>query len=134
MRRHRHHPWAAAASAVGAAPSDDAHVLSPPPPQGNIYLWNYNTAQLLKSFEVTELPVRSAKFVARKGWIVCGADDMMVRPRVSHRRGAGEPGGGGEGGAVKRRNFLSSFPAPPPPPPPFPIRIILTYVGLRAYF
>ncbi|KAE8680785.1 Coatomer subunit beta'-2 [Hibiscus syriacus] len=31
-----------------------------------------------KSFEVTELPVRSAKFVARKQWVVAGADDMFI--------------------------------------------------------
>lgn len=34
---------------------------------------------LVKSFEVTDLPVRSAKFVARKQWIITGSDDMMVR-------------------------------------------------------
>lgn len=34
---------------------------------------------LVKSFEVTELPVRTAKFIARKQWLVCGADDMLVR-------------------------------------------------------
>lgn len=34
---------------------------------------------LVKSFEVTDLPVRTARFVPRKQWVVCGADDMMVR-------------------------------------------------------
>lgn len=34
---------------------------------------------LVRSFEVTDLPVRAAKFVARKQWVVCGADDMAVR-------------------------------------------------------
>lgn len=34
---------------------------------------------LVKSFEVTELPVRAAKFIARKQWVVCGADDMQLR-------------------------------------------------------
>lgn len=34
---------------------------------------------LVKSFEVTELPVRTSKFVARKAWVVCGADDMQIR-------------------------------------------------------
>ncbi|KAH9714549.1 Coatomer subunit beta'-2 [Citrus sinensis] len=34
---------------------------------------------MAKSFEVTELPVRSAKFVARKQWVVAGADDMFIR-------------------------------------------------------
>ncbi|KAF2345477.1 WD40 repeat, partial [Trinorchestia longiramus] len=35
--------------------------------------------QLVKSFEVCDLPVRAAKFVARKNWVVSGSDDMMVR-------------------------------------------------------
>ncbi|CAM6093778.1 unnamed protein product [Calypogeia fissa] len=34
---------------------------------------------LVKSFKVTELPVRSAKFIARKQWIVAGSDDMFIR-------------------------------------------------------
>ncbi|OAY67498.1 Coatomer subunit beta'-1 [Ananas comosus] len=34
---------------------------------------------MVKSFEVTELPVRSAKFIARKQWVVAGADDMFIR-------------------------------------------------------
>ncbi|GMQ08727.1 hypothetical protein CsSME_00052327 [Camellia sinensis var. sinensis] len=34
---------------------------------------------MVKSFEVTELPVRSAKFIARKQWVVAGADDMYIR-------------------------------------------------------
>ena len=32
----------------------------------------------VKSFEVCELPVRAAKFVARKNWVVSGSDDMQV--------------------------------------------------------
>jgi coatomer subunit beta' len=28
---------------------------------------------------VTELPVRSAKFIPRKQWVVAGADDMYIR-------------------------------------------------------
>eukprot|EP00240_Pyramimonas_obovata_P003366 CAMPEP_0118928502 /NCGR_PEP_ID=MMETSP1169-20130426/5726_1 /TAXON_ID=36882 /ORGANISM="Pyramimonas obovata, Strain CCMP722" /LENGTH=852 /DNA_ID=CAMNT_0006870485 /DNA_START=138 /DNA_END=2692 /DNA_ORIENTATION=- len=46
---------------------------------GNIYIWNHSTNSLVKSFEVTELPVRTAKFITRKQWIVCGADDMFIR-------------------------------------------------------
>ncbi|RZC71675.1 hypothetical protein C5167_035223 [Papaver somniferum] len=34
---------------------------------------------MTKSFEVTDLPVRSAKFIARKQWVVAGADDMHIR-------------------------------------------------------
>lgn len=46
---------------------------------GNIYIWNHSDATLVKSFEVTELPVRSSKFVPRKQWVICGADDMFIR-------------------------------------------------------
>ena len=34
---------------------------------------------LVNSFEATDLPVRTVKFIPRKQWLVCGADDMMVR-------------------------------------------------------
>lgn len=34
---------------------------------------------LVKSFEVCDLPVRTAKFCARKQWIITGSDDMLIR-------------------------------------------------------
>ncbi|GBG64185.1 hypothetical protein CBR_g40885 [Chara braunii] len=46
---------------------------------GNVYLWNYQTQTLVKSFEVTDLPVRSSKFIARKEWVIAGSDDMFIR-------------------------------------------------------
>ncbi|RAL41296.1 hypothetical protein DM860_010090 [Cuscuta australis] len=46
---------------------------------GTICIWNYQTQTMAKSFEATELPVRSAKFIARKQWVVAGADDMFIR-------------------------------------------------------
>ncbi|KAG2452965.1 hypothetical protein HYH02_002302 [Chlamydomonas schloesseri] len=46
---------------------------------GNVYIWNYTDQTLVKSFEVTELPVRAAKFVARKQWVITGSDDMFIR-------------------------------------------------------
>ncbi|KRX86936.1 Coatomer subunit beta', partial [Trichinella pseudospiralis] len=46
---------------------------------GNVHAWNYETQTLLKSFEVCDLPVRSAKFVPRKSWVLTGSDDMQVR-------------------------------------------------------
>ncbi|XP_065890389.1 coatomer subunit beta'-like [Dysidea avara] len=46
---------------------------------GNVHVWNHDTQSLVKSFEVTDLPVRAAKFVVRKSWIVTGSDDMMLR-------------------------------------------------------
>ncbi|KAL3631857.1 hypothetical protein CASFOL_024841 [Castilleja foliolosa] len=46
---------------------------------GTVGVWNYQTQTMVKSFEVTELPVRSAKFISRKQWVVAGADDMFIR-------------------------------------------------------
>ncbi|XP_024973461.1 coatomer subunit beta'-2-like [Cynara cardunculus var. scolymus] len=46
---------------------------------GTVCIWDYQSQTMAKSFEVTELPVRSAKFVARKQWVVAGADDMFIR-------------------------------------------------------
>nr|QEX51140.1 coatomer subunit beta'-1-like isoform X1 [Cymbidium ensifolium] len=46
---------------------------------GSVCIWDYQSQTMAKSFEVTELPVRSAKFIARKQWVVAGADDMFIR-------------------------------------------------------
>lgn len=46
---------------------------------GLVHVWNLENQQLIKSFEVCDVPVRCAKFVARKNWIVTGSDDMQVR-------------------------------------------------------
>ena len=46
---------------------------------GNVIIWNHATNQQVKSFEVTELPVRTARFVVRKQWVVAGSDDMFIR-------------------------------------------------------
>lgn len=34
---------------------------------------------VVKSFELTDVPVRAGRFVARKNWIVCGSDDFQLR-------------------------------------------------------
>lgn len=34
---------------------------------------------MVKDFEVCDVPVRSARFVARKNWILTGSDDMQIR-------------------------------------------------------
>lgn len=47
--------------------------------QGNVNIWNHETQMLVKTFEVCDLPVRTAKFVPRKNWVVTGSDDMQVR-------------------------------------------------------
>lgn len=46
---------------------------------GQVYIWNYETQAQVKTFEVADLPVRAAKFIARKNWIVTGSDDMQLR-------------------------------------------------------
>ncbi|KAK3858973.1 hypothetical protein Pcinc_034864 [Petrolisthes cinctipes] len=46
---------------------------------GNVHVWNIESQQLIKSFEVCDMPVRASRFVARKNWVVTGSDDMQVR-------------------------------------------------------
>ncbi|KAF1774270.1 G-protein beta WD-40 repeat [Phytophthora cactorum] len=46
---------------------------------GSLMIWNYATQSLVKTLEVSSLPVRNAKFVARKQWIIASSDDMQVR-------------------------------------------------------
>ncbi|KJE89459.1 coatomer subunit beta [Capsaspora owczarzaki ATCC 30864] len=46
---------------------------------GSIHIWNFETQVTVKTFEVTELPIRAVRFIPRKNWIVAGADDMAVR-------------------------------------------------------
>ncbi|KAJ0230087.1 Serine-threonine/tyrosine-protein kinase [Hirschfeldia incana] len=45
---------------------------------GTLCIWIYQTHVMAQSFEVTHLPVRSAKFIARKQWAVAGADDKRI--------------------------------------------------------
>jgi len=46
---------------------------------GHIFIWNYQTRNLVKSFEASTLPLRCAKFIPQKEWIICGADDNCLR-------------------------------------------------------
>eukprot|EP00510_Aplanochytrium_minuta_P002282 CAMPEP_0184013508 /NCGR_PEP_ID=MMETSP0954-20121128/5059_1 /TAXON_ID=627963 /ORGANISM="Aplanochytrium sp, Strain PBS07" /LENGTH=994 /DNA_ID=CAMNT_0026293719 /DNA_START=171 /DNA_END=3152 /DNA_ORIENTATION=+ len=46
---------------------------------GHIFIWNYETQTMLKSFEATDQPVRCAKFITRKQWFIAGSDDMFMR-------------------------------------------------------
>jgi len=46
---------------------------------GQVHIWNTTSSTLIKNFEVCDLPVRAAKFVPRKNWVVSGSDDMHVR-------------------------------------------------------
>lgn len=47
--------------------------------QGNVNIWNHETQTLMRTFEVCDVPVRAAKFVSRKNWVVTGSDDMQIR-------------------------------------------------------
>ena len=46
---------------------------------GNVYIWDYSTNTLVKSFELCEVPVRCAKFITRKQYFIAGTDDMHLR-------------------------------------------------------
>mmetsp|Transcript_16919 Transcript_16919/g.39072 ORF Transcript_16919/g.39072 Transcript_16919/m.39072 type:complete len:1001 (-) Transcript_16919:47-3049(-) len=46
---------------------------------GKVILWDYDSGSMIKSFDICDLPVRSAKFVARKQWFVTASDDMHIR-------------------------------------------------------
>jgi len=46
---------------------------------GNVMIWDHETGSVVKSFELSELPVRCAKFVARKQWVIAASDDMRLR-------------------------------------------------------
>ncbi|KAI9342525.1 coatomer WD associated region-domain-containing protein [Obelidium mucronatum] len=46
---------------------------------GNTYIWNHETQTLVKTFEVTEAPLRAVKFITRKSWFIAGGDDMHLR-------------------------------------------------------
>ncbi|KAF5530069.1 Coatomer subunit beta [Fusarium napiforme] len=46
---------------------------------GHVYIWSHETQQIVKTFELTDVPVRAGRFIARKNWIVCGSDDFQLR-------------------------------------------------------
>ncbi|KAK2746644.1 hypothetical protein FQN57_002988 [Myotisia sp. PD_48] len=46
---------------------------------GHVYIWSYETQSVIKTFELTDVPVRAGRFIARKNWIVCGSDDFQLR-------------------------------------------------------
>ncbi|XP_055370119.1 coatomer subunit beta'-like [Betta splendens] len=45
---------------------------------GSVLVWNRESQTIVKSFELCDLPVRAARFVSRKHWIIAGADDMQI--------------------------------------------------------
>lgn len=46
---------------------------------GRVHVWNYESNTTIKTFEIVDMPVRSAKFIPRKNWVITGSDDMVVR-------------------------------------------------------
>lgn len=46
---------------------------------GKLEIWSYVTNSIVKSIYVTEMPIRSGKFIARKNWVIVGSDDYYIR-------------------------------------------------------
>ncbi|OCK85984.1 Coatomer, beta' subunit [Lepidopterella palustris CBS 459.81] len=46
---------------------------------GHAHIWSYESQSIVKTFELTDVPVRAGRFIARKNWIVCGSDDFQLR-------------------------------------------------------
>ncbi|EGN94961.1 hypothetical protein SERLA73DRAFT_76979 [Serpula lacrymans var. lacrymans S7.3] len=46
---------------------------------GSVNIYNHETGALIKTFEVSTVPVRCVKFIARKNWFVAGSDDFQLR-------------------------------------------------------
>lgn len=45
---------------------------------GNVHVWNIESQQLIKTFEVCSAPVRAVRFIARMNWIVTGSDNQYL--------------------------------------------------------
>ena len=46
---------------------------------GKVYIWNYNTGDVVRQWDVASVPIRACKFVERKQWVVLGCDDLKIR-------------------------------------------------------
>ncbi|KAF2877514.1 coatomer WD associated region-domain-containing protein [Massariosphaeria phaeospora] len=46
---------------------------------GHVHIWSYVSQSIVKTFELTDVPVRAGRFIARKNWIVAGSDDFQMR-------------------------------------------------------
>eukprot|EP00666_Eupelagonemidae_sp_cell4sb_P009732 gene9731-5706_t len=42
-------------------------------------MYHFETQELMKSWQLGDMPVRTVKFVPRKNWFVCASDDLMLR-------------------------------------------------------
>uniref|UniRef100_A0A8C6WVY1 Coatomer subunit beta' n=1 Tax=Neogobius melanostomus TaxID=47308 RepID=A0A8C6WVY1_9GOBI len=45
---------------------------------GTVVVWNHQSQTIVKTFELCDLPVRVAKFVARKHWVITGAVNHLL--------------------------------------------------------
>lgn len=46
---------------------------------GTVNIYDHETGALVKTFEVSTVPVRCVRFIARKNWFVAGSDDFQLR-------------------------------------------------------
>ncbi|KIM61439.1 hypothetical protein SCLCIDRAFT_121865 [Scleroderma citrinum Foug A] len=46
---------------------------------GTVNIYNHETGALVKTFEVSTVPVRCVRFIARKNWFIAGSDDFQLR-------------------------------------------------------
>ena len=46
---------------------------------GHVHIWSYETGSIVKTFELTDVPVRAGRFIARKNWLAAGSDDFQLR-------------------------------------------------------
>ena len=46
---------------------------------GTVMIWDYTTQALVRQMEVSNLPIRCARFVLRRQWVIAGCDDMTVK-------------------------------------------------------
>ena len=46
---------------------------------GTVMIYDYNSQTQVRSLEITNAPVRSAKFIPRKQMIIIGSDDNLLR-------------------------------------------------------
>ena len=46
---------------------------------GTVMIWDYQTQALVRQMEVSNLPIRCAKFLVRRQWILVGCDDMTIK-------------------------------------------------------
>lgn len=48
---------------------------------GHVHIWSYISQSIVKTFELTDVPVRAGRFIARKNWIVAGRTRPPYNPK-----------------------------------------------------